>query len=69
MALIQPCRGAPPEPFGDGTQASCQPSLKSVESGSGRHSVRIGLAEIDSAIVSKSPSSTRGAVGVPPETG
>ena len=43
-ALIQPWRGAPPEPLGDGTQASFQPSLKSVEHGNGRQSVRIGLA-------------------------
>ena len=35
-ALIQPCRGAPPEPLGDGTQASFQPSLNSVEHSSGR---------------------------------
>ena len=56
MALIQPCRGAPPEPLGDGTQASFQPSLKNVESGSGRQVFGSGLPKSDSVIVSKSPS-------------
>ena len=66
MALIQPCRGAPPEPLGDGTQASFQPSLKSVESGSGRQVFGSGWPKIDSVIVSKSPISTMGAVGAEP---
>ena len=34
-----------PEPLGEGTQASFQPSLKSVEHGNGRQVVRIGMAE------------------------
>ena len=68
-ALIQPCRGAPPEPLGDGTQASFQPSLKSVESGSGRQVFGSGWPKIDSVIVSKSPSSTRVAGGATPEPG
>ena len=48
MALIQPCRGAPPEPLGDGTQASFQPSLKNVEQGSGRQALGSGLPQSDS---------------------
>ena len=52
-ALIQPCRGAPPEPLGDGTQASFQPSLKSVESGRGRQSSGSGWPKIDSVIVAE----------------
>ena len=62
-ALIQPCRGAPPEPLGDGTQASLQPSLKSVENGSGRQESGSGWPKTDSVIVSKIPSSIRAAVG------
>ena len=58
--------GAPPEPLGDGTQASFQPSLKNVESGSGRQVFGSGLPKIDSEIVSKGPSTTRGAAGAPP---
>ena len=65
MALIQPCRGAPPEPLGDGTQASFQPSLKSVESGSGRQVFGSGLPKIDSVIVSKRPSLDPGSPPVP----
>jgi hypothetical protein len=64
--LIQPCRGAPPEPLGDGTQASFQPSLKSVESVNGRQVFGSGLPKIDWVIVSKSPVSTLGAVGAEP---
>jgi hypothetical protein len=51
-------RGAPPEPFGDGTQASFEPSLKSVESDSSRQVFGSGLPKIDSVIVSKIPIST-----------
>jgi len=52
--------------LGDGTQASFQPSLKSVESGSGRQVFGSGWPKIDSVIVSKSPISTLGAVGAEP---
>jgi len=52
--------------LGDGTQASFQPSLKNVESGSGRQVFGSGLPKIDSMIVSKIPISTRGAVGATP---
>ncbi len=65
-ALIQPCRGAPPEPLGEGTQASFQPSLKSVEHGSGRQVSGSGLPKIDSLIVSMSPVSTRVPAGTMP---
>jgi hypothetical protein len=52
--------------LGDGTQASFQPSLKSVESVSGRQESGSGLPKIDWVIVSKSPVSTLGAVGAEP---
>jgi len=52
-ALIQPWRGAPPEPLGDGTQASFHPSLKSVERGSGRQQFGSGLPKSDWVIVSR----------------
>src|SRR3954454_3488925 len=68
-ALIQPCRGAPPEPLGDGTQASFQPSLRNVESGSGRQESGTGRPKIDSVIVSKIPVSTRAGVGASPGPG
>ena len=58
MALIQPCRAAA-EPLGDGTQASSQPSLKNVESGSGRQVFGSGWPKIDSVIVPKIPCTTR----------
>ena len=64
-ALIQPCRGAPPEPLGEGTHASFQPSLKRVENGSGRQVFGSGWPKIDSVIVSKSPVSTPGAGAEP----
>ena len=62
-ALIQPCRGAPPEPLGDGTQGSSQPSLKSVEQYNGRQEFGSGCPKIDSTIVSKGPVTTLGAAG------
>jgi len=52
--------------LGDGTQASFQPSLKNVESGSGRQVFGSGWPKIDSVIVPKSPNSTLGAVGAEP---
>jgi hypothetical protein len=55
--------------LGDGTQASFQPSLKSVENGSGRQVFGSGWPQIDSKIVSKHPSSTRRAVGAAHGTG
>jgi hypothetical protein len=61
--LIQPCRGAPPEPFGDGTQASFQPSLNSVASDSGRQVFGSGFPKIDWVMVSQIPGSTLEGVG------
>ena len=58
--------GTPPEPLGDGTQASFQPSLKNVEHGSGRQVFGSGWPQSDSVIVSKSPIRTMGAVGTVP---
>jgi hypothetical protein len=64
MASIQPCLGAPPEPLGDGTQASFQPSVKSVQIGSGLQQSGSGVPQIDSVAVAKNPISTRGDVGM-----
>src|SRR6185369_11711459 len=55
-ALIQPCLGAPPEPFGDGTQGCRQPSLNSVESGKGYQQHGSGCPKMDSVMVSQNPS-------------
>jgi hypothetical protein len=67
-ALIQPWRGAPPEPFGEGTQGSFQPSLKNVESVNGRQVFGSGFQKIDWVIVSQSPNSTRLAGGATAES-
>src|SRR4051794_11917523 len=62
-ALIQACRGTPPEPLGDGTQASHQPSPKSVESVSGRQGLGPGWPKTDPEIVSRASVSKRVALG------
>jgi hypothetical protein len=54
-ALIQPCRGAPPDPLGDGTQASSQPSLKIDQIGRGRQVSGSGVPKIDAEIVPSGP--------------
>src|SRR6476620_9072816 len=54
-ALIHPCRGAPPEPVGDGVQGGRQPSLKSVERGKGYQQHGSGVPKIDSVMVSPIP--------------
>jgi hypothetical protein len=53
-ALIQPCRGAPPEPLGEGTQGSSQPSLKSIEHSNGRQVSGSGWPQIDSRMTALS---------------
>src|SRR6188474_1085946 len=54
-ALIQPCRGAPPEPFGEGTQGCRQPSLNSVWRGKQSQQSGSGCPKIDSVMVSQIP--------------
>jgi hypothetical protein len=49
--------------LGEGTQGSFQPSLKSVESRSGRQVFGSGFPKTDWVIVSKNPSSTLEGVG------
>src|SRR5688572_21262842 len=54
-ALIQPRRGAPPQPLGEGTQGCRQPSLRRVESGNGYQQHGSGWPKMDSVMVSQHP--------------